>query len=113
VVRAFTAASRSGDLARLIGVLDPDVVLHTDGGGLISAARHPVYGADRVARFLLGIRRFRRPGADVIEQETSDGLGLTMWDEGRIVGVVTLEVSGGRVTHVRMVRNPEKLTLWN
>ena len=113
VVRAFAAASRSGDLRRLIGVLDPDVVLHTDGGGVISAARHPVCGADRVARFLLGIRRFYRPGADVVEQETSDGLGLTMWDEGRIVGVVTLEVSGGRVTHVRMVRNPGKLTLWN
>jgi hypothetical protein len=27
-------------------------------------------------------------------------------------GVVTLEARGGRITHVRMVLNPEKLSLW-
>jgi RNA polymerase sigma-70 factor, ECF subfamily len=112
VVRAFAAASRSGDLRSLIAVLDPDVVLHSDGGGRVSAARNPVHGADRVARFLLGTLR-KRAGIDVIEQDTSDGLGFALWDEGRIIGVVTLEVLGGRITNVRMVLNPEKLSLWN
>ncbi len=112
VVRAFAAASRSGDLRSLIAVLDPDVVLHSDGGGRVSAARNPVHGADRVARFLLGTLR-KRAGIDVLEQDTSDGLGFALWDEGRIIGVVTLEVLDGRITNVRMVLNPEKLSLWN
>lgn len=112
VVRAFAAASRSGDLRGLIAVLDPGVALHSDGGGQVSAARNPVYGADRVARFVLGTLR-KQAGIEVLEQDTSDGLGFALWDEGRIIGVVTLEVLGGRITNVRMVLNPEKLSLWN
>ena len=88
------------------------MVLISDGGGRVTAARHPVSGADRVARFLLGALR-KRPGVEVLEQETSDGLGLVFWYQGRIVGVVTLEALAGRITNVRMVLNPAKLSLWN
>jgi RNA polymerase sigma-70 factor (ECF subfamily) len=69
-------------------------------------------GADGVARFLLGVLG-RSPGVTVLEQETPDGLGFALWDEGRIVGVVTLEEAAGAVTDIRMVVNPHKLTLWN
>jgi RNA polymerase sigma-70 factor (ECF subfamily) len=112
VVRAFAAASQSGDLRRLISVLDPDAVARSDGGGHVRAARNPVYGADRVARFLLGIMS-KLSAADILELETSDGLGFAVWEEGRIVNVITLEVRAGRVTEVRMVLNPDKLSLWN
>jgi RNA polymerase sigma-70 factor (ECF subfamily) len=112
VVRAFAAASRSGELRRLVSVLDPDAVLRSDGGGRVRAARNPVYGAGRVARFLLGTMS-KLPTADILELETSDGLGFAVWEEGRIVNVITLEVRAGRVTEVRMVRNPDKLSLWN
>ncbi len=47
VVEAFASAATSGDLAALIRVLDPDVVLVSDGGGLVTSARRPVLGADR------------------------------------------------------------------
>jgi hypothetical protein len=106
------AAARTGDIARLIPVLDPDVVLRSDGGGIITAARNPILGSDRVARFLFGIMKKHRSMA-VLEQETPDGLGFAMWDEGRIIGVVTLDVVAGVVTDVRMMMNPYKLTLWN
>lgn len=69
-------------------------------------------GPDRVARFLLGALT-KNPGTVVLEQETPDGLGFAMWDEGRIVGVVTLEVAHGVVSELRMMVNPDKLTLWN
>jgi RNA polymerase sigma-70 factor (ECF subfamily) len=112
VVKAFAAATRNGDIAALIAVLDPDVVLHSDGGGIVSAARKPVYGQDRVARFLFGAMG-KSPNAEVLEQETPDGLGFAIWEEGRITGVVTLAVAAGAVTVVRMVVNPHKLSLWN
>ncbi|MGW2092136.1 RNA polymerase sigma factor SigJ [Promicromonospora sukumoe] len=112
VVRAFASAARSGDIQALVAALDPDVVLRSDGGGLVTAARNPVVGAARVARFVAGVAH-KYPGCDVLEQETHDGLGFAVWDEGHIVGVVTLDVSGGVVTDVRMVLNPEKLLLWN
>jgi DNA-directed RNA polymerase specialized sigma24 family protein len=112
IVRAFAAAARSGDIAGLVAVLDPDVVLRSDGGGRVTAARRPVHGSDRVSRFLFGALS-KHPGAEVLEQETPDGLGFALWDEARIFGVVTLEVVDGAVSEVRMMMNPEKLTLWN
>jgi len=112
VVAAFAAACRAGDLAALTAALDPQAVLRSDGGGKVTAARNPVHGADRVARFLLGAAR-ARPHLDVEEQDTADGLGFALWDQGRIVGVVTVDVAGGLVTGVRMMLNPDKLSLWN
>lgn len=112
IVRAFAAAARSGDLAGLVAVLDPDVVLRSDGGGQVTAARRPVLGPDRVARFLFGALT-KNPGATVLEQDTPDGLGFALWGEARIFGVVTLEVVDGAVSEVRLMMNPEKLTLWN
>ncbi|AYG05196.1 RNA polymerase sigma factor SigJ [Gryllotalpicola protaetiae] len=112
VVRAFAAATRSGELDRLIAVLDPNVALRSDGGGVVSAARNPLFGPDHVARFIVGILQ-KRPEVEVLEQETNDGLGFAMWNDGRIIGVVTLEVEGGLVADIKLVMNPAKLSLWN
>jgi RNA polymerase sigma factor (sigma-70 family) len=111
VVRAFAAAVRTGDMAGLITVLDPHVELRSDGGGVVTAARNPVYGTDKVARFLLGART-KYPKSSVQEQETPDGLGFAIWDEGTIIGIVTLEIRNALVTDVRIMVNPAKLTLW-
>src|SRR5262249_21108360 len=49
VVDAFLAASRAGDFEGLLAVLDPDVVMRTDGGGTGPLARPPIRGAEQVA----------------------------------------------------------------
>jgi len=111
IVRAFAAAVDTGDLAGLITLLDPQVELRSDGGGVVTAARNPVRGNDRVARLLLG-GRSKYPGSTVVEQVTPDGLGFAIWDEGSLVGITTIEVRDGLVSDVRIVVNPAKLTLW-
>ncbi|MGN6325546.1 RNA polymerase sigma factor SigJ [Pseudolysinimonas sp.] len=110
-VAAFAAAAQRGDLAGLVAVLDPDAVLRSDGGGIRSAARRPVVGADRVARFLLGVAA-KNEGFETTVAETPDGLGFVVWDGGRVDSVLTVEVVEGRIVELRMMRNPEKLTLW-
>lgn len=112
IVRAFADAARAGDLAGLIAVLDPEVVLRSDGGGVVNAARHPVIGADKVGRFLLGAVA-KNSTAEVLDQQTPDGLGFALWNEGRVFGIATIEVHAGVVTGVHLVMNPQKLTLWN
>jgi RNA polymerase sigma-70 factor, ECF subfamily len=113
LVRAFAAACLTGDLDALAAVLDPDVVLRSDGGGFVSAARRPVHGADNVGRFLLGIIR-KRPDAQVAPIETPDGLSFVIRAGDTVDTVLTLGVSAGeQITDVWMVRNPEKLTLWS
>lgn len=111
VARAFAAAASSGDLESLVSVLDPDVVLRSDGGGRVSAALRPVRGADRVARFLLGLPRLE-PDAVLGPIETPGGLGFLATRHDRPSAVFSLSVRDGRVTDVYVMRNPDKLTQW-
>lgn len=111
VVRAFQHASRSGGIEQLLRVLAPDVELHSDGGGVVRAALNVVSGADRVARFLLGIAA-KRPDMQMEEIETGDGLALLFREDGEIVSVVNLSVADGAVTRVWIMMNPHKLSHW-
>ncbi len=108
-VAAFAAASLGGDLAALLAVLDPDVLLTSDGGGKVSAARRPVYGADKVGRFVVGIMGKATAG-QYIEPTTVNGLpGFVLMDGDRIDAVVSLTVRNSRIARIDLVRTPDKL----
>jgi RNA polymerase sigma-70 factor (ECF subfamily) len=109
VVSAFAVAATSGDLATLIKVLDPEVVLVSDGGGAVTSARRPVLGADRVARFLLGILAKAGPGDYVRTADVNGAPGFAVYQGGTLVTVVSLTVAGGRVARLDLVRAPDKL----
>lgn len=111
VARAFLEASETGEFDRLVALLDPDVVLRSDGGGKMSAALRPVLGSDRVARFLLGLPRLN-PGAELTVTATTDGIALLARVDGRADSVFSLIVEGDRITEILIVRNPDKLTQW-
>lgn len=111
VVRAFGAAATGGDLDALTALLDPSVVLRSDGGGVVRAAINPVLGPSKVARFVLGCLT-KRPTWRMVERATADGLGF-VWLEGEdVLGVINLRVADGLVTDVWMVVNPDKLGAW-
>jgi RNA polymerase sigma-70 factor (ECF subfamily) len=111
-VRAFAAACASGDLRELVAALAPGVVLTSDGGGRVSAARRPVVGAENVARFLFGVLS-KRPHAEVAPVKTADGDGFVIREDGAVTGVVVLRVRREvGTTDVWFVRNPEKLRRW-
>ena len=109
VVSAFISASAGGDLTALLGVLDPDVVLTSDGGSEVNAARRPVVGADRVSRFVLGITGNIRPGQRVEPVTVNGATGLALVEGDYISMVVCLTVRAGRVTRLDFVLAPEKL----
>jgi RNA polymerase sigma-70 factor (ECF subfamily) len=108
-VTAFLDAAAGGDREALIATLDPDVVLTSDGGGQVSSARRPVYGAGRVARFVLGIGAKIAPeeAIAVITVNGATGIGIRRGEE--LTTVVSLTVVAGRITRVDLVRAPEKL----
>lgn len=113
VVQAFIAAADHGDLQGLVAILDPDVVLVSDGGGRASAARRPVLGPDHVGRFVLGQLTKLGAALTVSLHETADGLTLAFAEHGVIHSVAVLDVRDDRVTRIWIMRNPEKLRLWN
>ncbi|MDN4614091.1 RNA polymerase sigma factor SigJ [Leifsonia sp. F6_8S_P_1B] len=111
VVRAFLSAARGGDLRLLLQTLAPEVELRADGGGIVSVAPNVVAGADRVARFLLGVLQ-KRPDMRFEERRTADGLGYAVTLEGRFFGVVSFHVESDRITDVWFVLDPRKLSRW-
>jgi RNA polymerase sigma-70 factor, ECF subfamily len=114
VTHEFLAAAAGGDLGRLMTVLSPGVTLLTDGGGRAKAARRPIVGAGKVARFLVAIGRRPYMGVAPADMELRlaeingcDGALITA--HGRVVAAVTAVVAGGRVTAIQLVANPDKL----
>ena len=107
VAERFLAAARGGDLDGLLAVLHPDAELVADGGGKASAARRAVAGADRIARFVVGIAA-RQPDADIHPATVNAAPGAIMTTADGPT-VISVDVDGGRVTRIHVVRNPDKL----
>ena len=108
-VSTFLQATVGGDLNALIEALDPDVVLTSDGGGVVSAARRPIYGADRVARFMRGIagKVTGRGWLKIVAVNGSPGLGLFEGED--LTGVVSFTMADDRIVRVDLVMAPGKL----
>ena len=105
-VRAFAQAVGEGDLDGLVEVLDPDAVWTSDGGGLATAARKPLRGGARVARAWAALSR--RAYA-LVEVDLNGRLGLLVPSADGHRAALSFVVSGGRITRIDAVRNPEKL----
>jgi len=108
-VTAFARATTTGDLGGLLAVLDPGVVLTSDGGGHVTAARRPVRGADRVARFLLGVAGKGHPDQRT-DPITVNGLsGLAILSGTQLVAVASFTVFDRLIRRVDLILAPDKL----
>lgn len=109
VTEEFLAACISGDVDRLLELLAPDVEVWTDGGGKVSfAAQRPVRGAKNAAWGAMEIFR-RLPDAAANVAVVNGHPGFVVTSSGAIDSVACLEVTNGRITAVRVIRNPDKL----
>ncbi|MFE6233953.1 sigma-70 family RNA polymerase sigma factor [Cellulosimicrobium sp. NPDC057862] len=108
---AFQHAAVTGDVSALVRLLHPDVTLRSDGGGLARAALRPVRGADKVARFVIGVLARQDPTTLVVGRG-GDHPVLTFDRDGATNGVVELVARAGTVHEVLVQWNPEKLRLW-
>ncbi|WP_247616475.1 RNA polymerase sigma-70 factor [Streptomyces sp. MK37H] len=109
VTEEFLAACLGGDLNRMMELLAPDVTAWSDGGGKVKAALRPQRGAEKVARFLAAViaQPMDDPQVHVVDVNGRPGLLLTV--AGRPDTVACAEVEAGRITEIRIIRNPEKL----
>ena len=102
VVERFLLALRTGQLRELMEIMAPNVVLIADGGGLVTATRAPIHGAELVAKLLARLNF-----------ETT-----TVWLNGAPAGrieidgelaALSLVVENGRITRIYAMANPRKL----
>ena len=106
-VDRFLAAIRHGDLQSLLDVLAPDVVIVSDGGGFVTAARRPIQGAERVAGLLIRGLPSVDFEAKAVWLNGSPAIRLDIG--GQVDTAVSLAVENGRITHIYAIRNPHKL----
>jgi RNA polymerase sigma-70 factor (ECF subfamily) len=107
----FARASAAKDEKELLTLLAPNAIAYTDGGGRVAAALNPIYGADKIARFMVGLTRkfFTNATFDTRIVEINGRPGMMLRTDDQLFGAVTIETDGKRITAVYAVRNPDKL----
>jgi RNA polymerase sigma-70 factor, ECF subfamily len=107
VVDAFFAAARDGDFDGLVAVLDPDVVVRSDGGVLRPDASQVVRGAEAVAAQAL---RFARLSPFVRPAIVNGVAGVVVAPRGRPFSVMAFTVRDGKIVEIDALADPERLS---
>lgn len=101
IVDAFVAAAQDGDIRRLVAILDPQLVLRVDATSI------EVRGAEQVAR---QAQTFSSLGLLRHPVLINGAAGLVCTLEGKPFSVMAFTVSGGKITEITIVRDPERLS---
>ncbi|TDC99820.1 RNA polymerase sigma-70 factor [Nonomuraea deserti] len=118
----FVSASAEGDLDTLIAMFADEITMVTDGGGKARAALRTITGVENVGRYVLAIgrpaslARFMKSVGLARTERISFGSAvlnnapaILISAAGRVVTVVSLEVSEGRISTIYLIANPEKI----
>jgi RNA polymerase sigma-70 factor (ECF subfamily) len=106
VVDAFFAAAHRGDFDALVAVLDPDVVLRSDGGTAHPEVSVVLHGASAVAGQALSLAQpsiLKRPAL------VNGAAGVVVTMGGRPVAVMGFTVSRGKIVEIDAIIDPERL----
>ena len=112
IVRDFKQAWEAKDIDALIGLLDPDATAIADGGGLVTAFLHPFEGGEQIAHAWIELAGRTPADMTFLERTVNGRPGLVAQQGGVTVTVFAFEVTGDRIKHIWVVRNPEKLRRW-
>ncbi|MFI6262967.1 RNA polymerase sigma-70 factor [Micromonospora sp. NPDC051006] len=116
IVEEFMTATTSGRIEPLVRLLTADAVSVGDGGGKVPARARAIEGAVAVAKFLRGLfkpgeaKRALLGGEVEIYAWTANGdPAVLAVVDGRVVGVMCLEVTAEGIAACRNQVNPDKL----
>lgn len=106
---AFLDAARRGDMAALESVFAEDVVSYSDGGGMVRAARIPVSGRQRVAKFIASVAAHFYDGVTLSQVEVNGQSALLMFRHGTPVALATVDACEGGIHQIMWIMRPSKL----
>ncbi|ACQ81769.1 RNA polymerase, sigma-24 subunit, ECF subfamily [Beutenbergia cavernae DSM 12333] len=116
VVEEFLLAAMSGQTEPLVRLLTDDAMGVGDGGGRVPARGTPFVGAVTVARFLRGLfrpadskRAFFDGRLDLYASTANGSPAVVAVAGGRLIGVMSLEVTDTGIASVLSQVNPDKL----
>jgi RNA polymerase sigma-70 factor, ECF subfamily len=110
LLQTFLAAARTGDLAALEELFAADVVSYSDGGGAArDAARIPVVGRTRVAKFIAAFASRFWPGTTIAWVEANGRPGVLISRGETVIALLTVSASEQGIDQIMWVMNPAKL----
>jgi RNA polymerase sigma-70 factor (ECF subfamily) len=110
LLQQFLATCRSGDVPALARMLVEDVVMVSDGGGKVNAAKKVVRGPAMVAKALVGLARKGAAGLALRFVSLNGAPSVLLCAADRVDTAVNFDFTAdGRIVAVHIVRNPEKL----
>lgn len=105
----FQQALAKGDPEKILACMKEDAIFYSDGGGRALAALNPLFGAEKIMRFWLGIMRKAEKPA-VFRPVTLNGLpGCLLTQGDTLHSAVSLGIEDGRIAAIYVQRNPDKL----
>jgi RNA polymerase sigma factor (sigma-70 family) len=107
VVSAFFAATRAGDLDRLVALLDPAVVLRADFGRRRAAVPPVVRGTSAIAE--LAMTGARLTGAELMPVLVNGAAGVVVTVGGRPFSLMAFIVRGGRIVEIDAIADPKRV----
>ena len=108
--QTFMMATQAGEVEQLVSMLADQATLHSDHGGKAASARRTIYGADKIARFFVGIsKRFPPKDPSLRFVPINGGPGVIVYSGGRPDTAFTVDIVESKIQRVYVVRNPDKL----
>lgn len=109
ITMQFLQVCATGDMQGFLSLLEDDITLLSDGGGKAQAARHPVFGADHVARFVFGILKKAPENYSIKLASINGATSIISYVGNDPVAVLTLDIAGEKIRGIHIVANPDKL----
>jgi RNA polymerase sigma-70 factor, ECF subfamily len=109
ITEQFLTAAATGDVDGLMALLAPDVTSIADGGGRAGAARRPVVGAAKLAAAIIRGMQSGLPDMRFEIVTANSAPGVVVYSGDHVEAFFTLEISGGKITHLYAIANPDKL----
>jgi RNA polymerase sigma factor (sigma-70 family) len=106
IVDAFFAAARNGDFDALVAVLDPDIVLRSDGGPLRPGSTAIVRGAQAVAS---GAITYARLSAFVRPAIVNGAAGAVVVPPGGLFSIIGFTIRDGKIAEINALADPDRL----
>ena len=108
-LEAFLSAAQQGDFTELKGLFTEDVISITDGGGITGAARIPVLGRERVAKFIATVSSHIWAELTLTRMQVNGQSSMLMERGGAVYALLAIDVSPQGIGQIMWVMNPAKL----
>lgn len=109
IILEFIHSFQNGDMKKVMELISEDVILYSDGGGIVKAAIRPIFSRNRVIPFLQGVSS-KAPNEMSSEIKCVNGqYGVLNVINSVPHSVISFQIEQEKVKTIYIVLNPAKL----